>query len=90
MSFGRYLHTASVLANGKVLVTGGQGSGLYRHTAELYDPRTGNWTITTSMHHSRMQHTASILANGQVLVTGGEDFHTRLDSAELYDPIAEV
>ena len=36
-------HTASVLTNGKVLVTGGSGgsSGGALSSAELYDPSTG-------------------------------------------------
>ena len=39
MTTGRYGHTASVLQNGKVLVTGGQGSSSsYLTTAELYQP----------------------------------------------------
>lgn len=41
----RYSHTATLLANGKVLVTGGISSqSLYLHN-EQYDPVTGNWTV---------------------------------------------
>ncbi|CAF4056460.1 unnamed protein product, partial [Rotaria sp. Silwood1] len=46
MSFGRYLHTASVLTNGKVLVAGGYGASGFLNTAELYEPSTGLWTTT--------------------------------------------
>jgi N-acetylneuraminic acid mutarotase len=57
--------------------------------AELYDPLTGNWTTTGSMHHARGLHTASVLPDGKVLVSGGsKDNHyaNGLKSAELYDP----
>ncbi|CAF1328352.1 unnamed protein product, partial [Rotaria magnacalcarata] len=65
MNFGRDPHTASVLANGKVLVAGGIGSA-YLNSAELYDPSTGTWTSTGSMHFGRYGHTASVLTNGKV------------------------
>ncbi|CAF4216436.1 unnamed protein product, partial [Adineta steineri] len=41
MSIGRYGHTASILANGKVLVAGGDDSGNdHPKSAELYNPST--------------------------------------------------
>ena len=76
----RYQHTASVLPNGKVLVTGGQGSGT---STQLYDPSTGVWSASGSMSVARNLHTASILLNGKVLVTGGQGSGT---SAQLYQP----
>jgi hypothetical protein len=50
-------HTASVLLNGKVLVTGGYSNGGNTNSAELYDPSTGMWTTTGSMNFSRSAHT---------------------------------
>ncbi|CAF4363649.1 unnamed protein product, partial [Adineta steineri] len=64
-------HTASVLSNGKVLVTGGQDSSKELNTAELYDPSIGTWTSTNNMINARYQHTASVLSNGKVLISGG-------------------
>lgn len=40
MAFPRFGHTASILSNGNVLITGGNVNG-YMQTAELYDPSTG-------------------------------------------------
>ena len=59
MSSAREYHTASILTNGKVLVTGGgQTTGGVLNSAELYDPSTGSWTTTgsMSMHDMLTQH----------------------------------
>jgi hypothetical protein len=53
----RAYHTAPVLLNGKVLVTGGYSNGSIINSAELYDPSTGMWTTTGSMNYSRSAHT---------------------------------
>ena len=86
MSFARQSHTASVLLNGTVLVTGGANSASYLSSAELYNPATGVWTTTGSMSAPRQYHTASVLPNGKVLITGGFDYVQHLNSTELYDP----
>ncbi|CAF1069586.1 unnamed protein product [Adineta steineri] len=87
MNTKRMWHTASLLTNGKVLVTGGYSGG-YLNSAELYNPSTGTWTVTGSMNTARSQHTASVLTNGKVLVSGGYySFGSDcLNSSELYDP----
>ena len=88
MSSPRYWHTATLLPNGKVLVTGGNQPALF--SAEIYDPGTGSWTNTGSMSSPRVLHTATLLSNGKVLVTGGFSSSPNgiitLSSAELYDP----
>ncbi|MDX2087205.1 MAG: Ig-like domain-containing protein [Kofleriaceae bacterium] len=92
---GRAQHTATLLPNGKVLVTGGfitdhtQGSTA---TAELYDPQTGTWSATGSMTTARAMHSATLLPNGMVLVVGGRAatwvgwWDKTLKTAELYNP----
>src|SRR5439155_20786056 len=78
-------HTATLLPNGKVLVTGGlvDFAGHVIASAELYNPASGTWTATGSHRTARVSHTATLLPNGKVLVAaGGEDRR----SAELYDP----
>jgi galactose oxidase-like protein len=70
MNSARIQHTASLLNNSKVLVTGGCNSSIL-NSAELYDPATGIWTVTESMKDRRSFHTASVLPNGKVLVAGG-------------------
>ena len=90
MSVDRYLHAATRLANGKVLVTGGHSfSSGYLSSAELYDPSSGTFTSTDCMSATRFNHTATLLANGKVLVAGGGGYGNNefLQLAEeLYDP----
>ena len=85
MNTGRQYHTASVLGNGSVLVSGGYNGG-YLNSAELYDPSTGVWRVTGGMNTGRKYHTASVLGNGTVLVSGGNN-GSYLNSAELYDQL---
>jgi hypothetical protein len=89
MSSARIGHNATLLADGKVLITGGFDGSNYLATAELFDPNTGTFALTTgAMGTARNDHTAALLSNGKVLVTGGFN-GTGLASAELYDPTTE-
>ncbi|CAF1299498.1 unnamed protein product [Adineta steineri] len=86
MHDGRAWHTASVLPNGKILVTG--GIDMFNITigkCELYDPSTGKWSRTSSMHFPRYSHTATVLPNGKVLVIGSAG-GPESQITELYDP----
>jgi hypothetical protein len=79
-------HTATLLVNGEVLVTGGEDSSKNLiASAELYNPATGKWTVTGNLTTPRYDHTATLLANGEVLVAGGVN-GTYTASAELYNP----
>jgi N-acetylneuraminic acid mutarotase len=93
MNRGRSDHAATLLHNGAVLVTGGStlvsGPPLFETlaAAELYDPKTGNWTNIASMNHARLGHTATLLHDGRVLVAGGSgSLGLLVVQAELYDP----
>ena len=89
MAVARYLHTATLLPDGHVLVAGGTGSNEQATTStEVYDPTTGGWSSGDSMGVAREDHTATLLASGKVLVVGGVHGLPRTveASAELYDP----
>ena len=90
LNTARYSHTATLLQNGEVLVTGGLGvNGVYSvlASAELYDPKKGKWSVTGSMSVVRTAFTATLLQNGQVLVAGGTDYAIHCyATAELYNP----
>lgn len=99
MTDGRWLHTATLLKDGRVLIVGGRNNNCTANclvytlnTAEIFDLATGTYTPTGSMHISRCNHTASLLPDGRVLILGGEttdDLGTGNDQvgvSELYDP----
>jgi hypothetical protein len=90
--------TAVLLDSGLVLVMGGvDGINSSSHdpvTAELYDPGTGMWTLTSSLITPRSYHSVTLLLAAappstarRVMVVGGGNQTTRfLNSAEIYDP----
>lgn len=96
MSFSRWDATATLLPDGRVLISGGFSDGGFQQvitlaTAEVYDPTTGTFTVTGRMSNPRAEHTATLLQNGQLLITGGVDdepaqSEETFASAELYDP----
>ena len=89
MAKARLAHTATLLPDGRVLVSGGRVDGGYEsqwlYDAELYDPGTGTWAPTGDMIQARSGHTATLLSDGRVLVSGGAGSDPQA-SAELYDP----
>ena len=97
MKSGRQFFTATLLKNGQVLAAGGFNNCDDDFcsdvtTADLYNPATGTWTQTGSMHGAREQHSATLLPDGDVLVAGGLNeggfccSQFEYSSAELYNP----
>ncbi len=81
----RYKHTAGLLPDGRVLIAGGSDERDWHGTmssAEIYDPRTGQFTGTSPLSESRFKfpEEALRLPSGRLLVAGGGR------QVEVYDP----
>lgn len=74
--------TATVLADGRVLVAGGTES----NTAEIYNPDVNRWTAAKPMAGARQSAVAALLGDGSVLVVGGATSDGVLDTSERYIP----
>ena len=61
-------HTATLLQDGRVIVTGG-GNG----SSDVYDPATQTWSVIGGSGSNRSLHTATRLPDGRVLIVGGAD-----------------
>jgi hypothetical protein len=93
MTVYRDTHTATLLPDGRVLITGERdfSNGPSNRSAELYDPSTGTFRSIGNMIERRAWHAATLLKDGRVLITGGltnveAGPPTNLSSAELYTP----
>lgn len=93
----RSAHSATLLANGKVLVVGGRlGTpyGTSGASVELYDPVTGTWSGCSAgaanascpapMNADHLDSTATLLKDGRVLVVGFS--FSGPQNPELYNP----
>jgi len=97
----RMVHTATLLADGRVLIVGGLDmEGTEVGSAEVWDPATQRFASAGSLVQPRFDHVASRLADGRVLITGGAMRHDPegvrpeqegpfpLAKAELWDPVS--
>lgn len=85
---GREHPAATVLADGRVFVSGGANSSNDpQKTTELYDPATDTWTAGPKLKVWRWKHTQTLLPDGRVLIVGGTDDLTQLDRVSAYDPV---
>ena len=94
MNVTRFLHRAILFKDGRVLVIAGRSSSrigaiFATNAAEIFDPLTGNWSLTDSLPFAVTDHTATLLPDGKVLVAGGYDGNindAHVASVALYDP----
>jgi hypothetical protein len=95
MAYARRQINATVLPDGRVLVTGGSsGAGFDNESspvlaAEVWDPATERWTTLASMRTPRLYHsTALLLPDGRVLSAGGGRYGQAVNhlDAEIYSP----
>jgi hypothetical protein len=89
----RMFHTATALGGDPsyVLVTGGENdSGVAQSTAEIFNPTTNKFTLTTdlggtNMTVARAMHTATLSSFGLLIAGGVDDSGNVLASAEVFD-----
>jgi galactose oxidase-like protein/Kelch motif protein len=88
METARALHAATLLADGRVLVTGGfvGVDGSTTASAEIYDPSTDGFSPAGAMQVDRIGHSAILLTDGRVLVLGGMQASAATD---VFDPTAD-
>ncbi|MCX7064353.1 MAG: kelch repeat-containing protein, partial [Proteobacteria bacterium] len=87
MSTARAYHTATLLQNGTVLVTGGTDvNGKALASAEIFDPFNDRFTPTGDMVSARTYHSATLLQDGRVFLDGGDETGTK----ELFDPSSKT
>ncbi|HEU4875046.1 MAG TPA: MBG domain-containing protein [Pyrinomonadaceae bacterium] len=86
MSVERRGHTATRLADGRVLIAGGDNSSGALNQSELYDPAAATFSASANMSTARADHSATLLADGRVLIAGGRNGGASLDSTEIFDP----
>jgi hypothetical protein len=88
MSSQRVSHNSATLANGKILVFGGDNgnanSYVVHKSAELYN--NGAWSGTGNMAKNRRLAASVVLSNGNVMVIGGRNANQdEFASCEIYN-----
>ncbi len=72
MSTGRYGHTMTRLADGRVVVVGGEDlDHVWTDSVEIFDPASERWAPAAALPEPRSNHVAVLLDSGEVLVIGG-------------------
>lgn len=82
-------HTATLLRDGRVLLAGGTCEIAVRncgHSAQIYNPKTREFSLVGPMLASRWQHSATLLPDGRVLLAGGVGMQVGEPDAEIFDP----
>ncbi len=82
----RHSHSATLLKDGRVLVTGGRNFTSVLRTCEIYDPNTNKWTDAAPMNIARENPSAVLLPSGKVFV-GNELYNSLTNTWTLLDSL---
>jgi hypothetical protein len=94
MTVARVRAAAAPLADGRVLVAGGNNGSTRLSSAEVFTPATGAFTPVNDMGAARARAAAAPLADGRVLIAGGTngvplpgaEAGPALATAEVFNP----
>lgn len=75
---------ATVLKDGRILITGGRDATAYIKTTEIYNPATNTWTSAAATSAEHTGGVAVTLKDGRVLLIGGP-LTSGTYLAELFD-----
>lgn len=103
LSIPRSGHRATMLQDGRVLITGGATTGaIGTATCEIYDPATNTFSPAAPMSTPRMGHRATLLSDGRVFVAGGFStwqnavtqfgvvLRSSQNTTDIYDPTTDT
>lgn len=92
MAKARAFHTATKIANGKVVVVGGyDDNGVALTSIEIYNPATDTWvTSTQSLVSGAGYHCATLMASNKVLISGGFNGAISLVKTYEYDAATDT
>ena len=86
MPTARTLHTATVLADGRVAVCGGGQGTLTAPTSInsviLFNPSSNSWSTAPNLVSARASHTAQLMPDGMLILFGGAGATSTLSSIE--------
>jgi photosystem II stability/assembly factor-like uncharacterized protein len=88
LNTARRSHTATLLPNGKVIITGGYDDfNTFFASTEIFDSAgnggLGSWSVSSALNTAHAEHVATLLPSGTVLIGCGGS-----PTAELYNPAA--
>ena len=83
-------HGATILADGRVLATGGNFNERPLASTEIYDPVLDEWRLAAPLREPRIRFSIAPLPDGRVIVAGGLDGKgLPTKTTEIYDPRAD-
>lgn len=86
MPNARALHTATVLANGRVAACGGAQGTLTTPVSianvDVFDPSSNTWASVPDLTGARASHVANLMPDGTLMLFGGQGATTTLGSIE--------